>query len=260
MYDLDAHVAEIYDQLETGTADVALLRRLIGDAKRLRILEPFCGTGRLLIPLALDGHTVVGLDRSLGMLARAQAKVDVLPIHVQEQITLSHSDVVQKRWPGEFDLVILGGNCLYELGTAQEQAKVIASAAGAVRPNGILFVDNDHMEGDLDRSWIDPAVREGVFPTGACADGTRLDSRWRITWYDASRRLVRLLRQTRISLPDGTTVERALVQQKHPVSAAEVVDWLMGQGLTIERMLGDYEGHPYTDAGPRAIFWAQKEA
>lgn len=39
----------------------------------------------------------------------------------------------------------------------------------------------------------------------------------------------------------------------------EVADWLTARGLTIERMLGDYEGHPYTDSALRAIFWARKE-
>jgi len=258
MYDLDAHVAEIYDQIETTTADIALIRRLIGARNRLRILEPFCGTGRVLIPLALDGHTVVGLDRAQGMLARAKAKVSALPPEAQERITLLQTDVIRETWPDGFDLVILGSNCLYELSTPQEQAQSIASAANALRPGGHLFVDNDHMEGELDSSWYDPAVCERVFPTGECADGTRLESRWRVIWYDAPRRLIRFLRQTRISLPDGSVVEREYIQQKHPVSAIEVADWLTGQGLTIGRMLGDYEGHPYTDSAPRAIFWARK--
>jgi hypothetical protein len=49
-----------------------------------------------------------------------------------------------------------------------------------------------------------------------------------------------------------------MIQQKHLVSALEVIGWLTGQGLTIERRLGDYEGHPYADAAPCAIFWARK--
>ncbi len=258
LYDLDAHVAELYDQLITDTEDIALIRQLIGPRKGLRILEPFCGTGRVLIPLALDGHTVVGMDRALGMLSRARAKVGTLPPEVQERITLLHRDVLQATWPADFDLVILGGNCLYELATPEEQARVIASAANALRPGGHLFVDNDHMEGDLERTWYDPLTRERVFPTGECADGTRLESRWQVIWYDPPRRLIRLLRQTRISRPDGSIVEREYIQQKHPVSATEVADWLVDQGVTIEHMLGDYEGHPYTNAAPRAIFWARK--
>jgi len=258
MYDLDTHVAEIYDQLITTTADIALIRRLIGSRKGLRILEPFCGTGRVLIPLALDGHTVVGMDRAQSMLARAKAKVDALPPEAWERITLLQVDVLRDTWPTGFDLVILGGNCLYELATPEEQAQVVASAADALRPGGHLFVDNDHMEGELDRSWYDPPVCEGVFPTGECADGTRLESRWRVVWYDAPRRLIRFLRQTRVILPDGSAVEREYIQQKHPVSASEVAGWLTRQGLTIKQMLGDYEGRPYADSAPRAIFWARK--
>jgi SAM-dependent methyltransferase len=258
MYDLDAHVAEIYDQIMTTAADIALLRRLIGPRNKLRILEPFCGTGRLLIPLALDGHSVVGLDRASGMLVRARARISTLPPEVQGRVTCLQADVLREAWPTGFDVVVLGGNCLYELATPEEQAQVIAAATHALRPGGHLFVDNDHMEGALDRAWYAPAVCEGVFPTGQCADGTRLESRWQVTWYDAPQRLIRFLRQTHIHLTDGRVVERECVQQKHPVSAREVADWLTAQGLTIAQRLGDYEGRPYTDAAPRAIFWARK--
>ncbi len=260
VYDLDAHVAELYDQQITTTEDVALIRRLIGPREGLRILEPFCGTGRVLIPLAFDGHVVVGLDRAQGMLSRARAKARTLPLEIQGRVTLSRCDVLREAWPTDFDLVILGGNCLYELATPEEQAQVIAAAANALRPGGQLFVDSDHMEGELERTWYDPPMRERVFPSGECADGTRLESRWQVIWYDAPRRLIRLLRQTRISRPGGSIVECECIQQKHPVSAAEVADWLTGQGLTIERMLGDYEGHPYTNSAPRAIFWARKSS
>ncbi len=257
-YDLDPHVAEIYDQLTTATEDLALIRRLIGSRKGLHILEPFCGTGRLLIPLALDGHVVVGLDRAQGMLSRARRKMGALPPEVQQRIALFQCDVLRDAWPSGVDLVILGGNCLYELATPEEQARVIASAAAALRPGGHLFVDNDHMEGGLDRSWYDPPVRERVFPTGECADGARVESRWEVVWYDAPRRLIRFLRQTRISLPDGSIMDGECIQQKHPVSAVEVTNWLASQGLTVEHMLGDYEGHPYRDSSPRAIFWATR--
>ncbi|MGD1994531.1 MAG: class I SAM-dependent methyltransferase, partial [Anaerolineae bacterium] len=92
MYDLDTHVAEIYDQLTTETADIAMVRRLLGGRTGLRILEPLCGTGRILIPLALDGHVVVGLERADGMLARARAKIGALPPEVEARITLRQAD------------------------------------------------------------------------------------------------------------------------------------------------------------------------
>lgn len=71
-YDVHPILAEAYDLHETHTTDVELIRRLIGDRKGLRILEPFCGTGRILLPLACDGHEVVGIDISGHMLQRVR--------------------------------------------------------------------------------------------------------------------------------------------------------------------------------------------
>ncbi len=257
MYDIEPHIAEIYNQIETYTDDVELVRNLIGERGPLRILEPFCGTGRILIPLALDGHRLVGLDQAQGMLARARAKTRRLPREVQRRITLSEADVTCEEWPQGFDLVILGGNCFYELATPQEQEGCIISAAASLNPGGYVYIDNNHMEGDLDESWRKPGVSQG-FPTGICADGTYIESTTETIWYDAPRRLVKFRRCTQVTLPDGSIVEKAYIQQKHPVSTVEVQTWLETHGFIIERTYGDRAGNPYTETSSRAIFWARK--
>jgi len=257
MYDIEPHIAEIYDQNETYTDDVELIRRLIGGRERLRILEPFCGTGRILVPLALDGHELVGLDLARGMLARARMKIDRLPPEARTRITLVEADVLNEEWPRGFDLVVLGGNCFYELATPQEQETCIASTAASLNPGGYVYVDNNHMEGDLDESWQKPGKRSG-FPTGTCADGTQVESTTEIIWYDVPRRLAKFRRRTKVTLPDGNVVKREYVQQKHPVSAFEVRTWLEAHGFVIERTFGDRAGNPCTETSKRAIFWARK--
>ncbi|MDY7011866.1 MAG: class I SAM-dependent methyltransferase, partial [Planctomycetota bacterium] len=144
-YSLDPHVAEIYDQHETQTDDVDLIRMLIAQSGPLRILEPFCGTGRILIPLATDGHEIVGLDESEHMLDRARAKIERLAPEVQQRIVLYQADATTGTWPDGFDLVLLGGNCFYELSSATEQEGCVASAAAALKSGGCVFVDNNHM-------------------------------------------------------------------------------------------------------------------
>ena len=52
-------------------------------------------------------------------------------------------------WPDGFDLVVLGGNCFYELANIEEQEGCIRAAASCSQTRGFLFLDNDHMEGDL---------------------------------------------------------------------------------------------------------------
>jgi len=258
-YNIDVHVADIYDQVETQTEDVALIQRLIGERGPLRILEPFCGTGRILIPLALDGHELVGLDQARAMLDRARAKIKRLPEGVQKRITLAEADVTASSWPGDFDLVVLGGNCFYELASSEEQERCIASAAAALRPGGYVYVDNDHMEGDLDGDGRQPGVNANRFPTGTCADGARVQGSTETIWWDAPRRLVRFRRTATVTLPDGSTTTKEWVQQKHPPSAVEVRTWLEQHGFIIEQTYGDRTGSPYVQTSPRAIFWAGKK-
>jgi SAM-dependent methyltransferase len=289
MYDIDPHIAEIYDQSETYCDDVDLLLSLMNPGKLdvrgsgaapniqfsgISILEPFCGTGRILIPLAQAGHTLVGLDQAAGMLDRARQKLACLSPAVHSRVTLCQADVITTEWLSGFDLVILGGNCLYELATPEEQEHVIRSAAASLKPGGYVYVDNDHMEGALDPSWQQSGVKPG-FPTGVCADGTRVKSTTETIWFDIHARLAKFRRTTRINFPgSGGTVGHRLpdhrlgtsgkgfeveyIQQKHPISKGEVQTWLERYGFVIEKTFGDRAGSPYTPASERAIFWARK--
>jgi ubiquinone/menaquinone biosynthesis C-methylase UbiE len=127
-YDINLYITEIYDQHELQREDVVLLREQIGARKPLKILEPFCGNGRILIPLAQDGHNITGLDKSPPMLESARRKIKDLPAKMQKNITLKQANVLTEKWPEGFDLVILGGNCLYELTTPEEQETCIRKA------------------------------------------------------------------------------------------------------------------------------------
>lgn len=257
MYDVTPHVAEIYDQSEIYTDDVELIQSLIQGLGHLSILEPFCGTGRILIPLAQAGHSIVGLDNAVGMLLRAREKIQNLDKDVQGKISLMEADVIDVNWPKNFDLVILGGNCFYELSSPDEQEKCIMSAASALKPGGYLYVDNNHMEGELDPSWQVPGIRAG-FPTGICVGGTSVESWTETVWFDAPSRLAKFRRLTKVTLPDGNTIEHEYFQQKHPVSTAEVRAWLEKHGFVIEQLYGDRKGNPYSSESDRAIFWARK--
>lgn len=254
----ESYIPEIYDQWEDHTEDVQFLRRLIGARLGLTIFEPFCGNGRILIPLAQDGHALVGLDIAQAMLDSLRKKVSVCTVDVQQRVTLILGDAVNDEWPTGFDLVILGGNCLYELATPEEQEACIVSAATAVKPGGYVYVDNNHMEGELDVDWRQPGINTGRFPSGICSDGTRVDGTGETIWFDAPRRLWRTRNRVTVTFPDGSIQTTERVIQNHPVSTYEVRDWLQTHGFIIESLYGDRQGNPYTDESPRAIFWARK--
>jgi SAM-dependent methyltransferase len=258
-FDVDPHVAEIYDRVEYGRDDVAFILRLAAGLGPLKVLEPFCGSGRVLLPLAEAGYRVTGLDSSRAMLARGREKAARLPEEVRQRLELVEMDVTcWEDWPTGFDLVILGGNGLYELATPEEQASCVAAAAASLRPGGHVYLDSDHMEGVLDPNWRLSGEVRGVL-TGECADGTYVENTLETTWYDAPRRLVEFRRRTYITPPAGPTRLIEFNQQKHPVSRLEAQSWLEQHGLKIEAFYGDRSGAPYDEAGGRMIFWAIKK-
>ena len=254
-YNVDPHIAEVYDQIEDDESDVYQIRHLIGSKSQLRILEPFCGTGRIAIPLAKDGHFLVGIDQAKAMLQCAALKI--ANSGLASRISLIEQNVTEGSWPRGFDLVILGRNSLYELATQEQQEKCFESASLALKKGGHIYVDNNHMEGDLDQTWRDLKSVKTVL-SGKCEDGTVVDGKMQTIWFDAPKRLVRLKRLFRIEDTNGKVVVHELTQQKHPVSSDEIREWLIRYGFGTLKQFGEYIGNLYNTSSPRAIFWAYK--
>ncbi|MBU0493990.1 MAG: class I SAM-dependent methyltransferase [Chloroflexi bacterium] len=255
----DPLLAELYDREETYTDDVALIRKLIaliGDAGSLNtIVEPFSGTGRILVPLAQDGHHVTGIEMAPAMNARAAAKVAALGDEVQARVALKTQDVLDGDWGAGYDLVILGGNAFYELPSAEAQERCIRLAHEALAPGGHLFVDNNDYKGDWGRLAFG---KEHVVLEGTGADGTY--GRYALTSlrFDEDFGVLHLKRTWLTRTPAGVEQTIEYVGRKHPVSAGEVEGWLRAHGFSVVQMFGDRQGNPYTPPSERAIFWARK--
>ena len=255
---IDRYITEIYDQHETQRDDVALIRSLVGE-RRTKILEPFCGHGRMLLPLAEAGHEIMGLDLSDQLLQCLDERLRQASAEVQSRASFRKSDVIADEWPTGYEVVVLGANCFYELATPEEQEHCIEAAGIALIPGGHLYLDNNHMEGELDPSWYKPGVQENAFPTGVCADGTRVCGTTETVWHDAARRLVRSRRTVTVETPGADVRKREWTQQKHPPSTIEMREWLRNHGFVIQELWGDRHRSPYSDEAGRAVFWARKQ-
>lgn len=251
----DPLLAELYDQAETYQEDVFLLRKLIGKAGSLRILECFSGTGRMLLPLAQDGHTVTGIEIASAMHARAKRKLDQLGKAVRTRVELKVKDVLDGDWGDEYDLVILGANAFYELPSATAQEQCIGFAADALKPHGLLFVDNNDYKGDWGKG---PFGMDRVIFEGTGDDGSFGRFVMKSSSYDETEGVLYLERTWTKRDPDGRETRQRYLGRKHPVSAQEVKAWLIAHGFDILALLGSRHGDPYTPKSDRAIFWARR--
>ncbi|MCL4459570.1 MAG: class I SAM-dependent methyltransferase [Chloroflexi bacterium] len=70
-----------------------------------KILELGCGTGRILIPTAVAGCRIVGLDLSEHMLARCRQKLRGQPREVQERVRLIQGNMTSFDLKETFSLI-----------------------------------------------------------------------------------------------------------------------------------------------------------
>jgi len=89
--------ADLYDyEYRRRRADITFYRRLARNRAEFTsglLLDLACGSGRLLLPLVRDGHSVVGIDRSAGMLAAAARRIRRLSPSRKQQCTLIRADL-----------------------------------------------------------------------------------------------------------------------------------------------------------------------
>jgi len=160
-------VAARYDELAAGMFDAAVvepavdfLEQLAGDG---RALELGIGTGRIALPLAARGVRVAGIDSSEPMVARLRAKP------AGHALEVAIGDFSTTRVPGEFSLVYLVFNTIFNLVTQDAQVACFANAAAHLAAGGRFVVET--MVPDLQNL----PVGQTIIPFRAEPDGISFD-------------------------------------------------------------------------------------
>ncbi|MEW6154436.1 MAG: class I SAM-dependent methyltransferase [Actinomycetota bacterium] len=140
-YDYDEGRAAAYDRAHAerfaeAPAVASALAALVPGAGR-RVLELGVGTGRLALPLAERGFEVTGIDSSEAMVARLLAK----PGGDRLGLVIGDFGDVAKLVHGQFDLVFVAFNTLFELADQQAQVACFAGVAERLGPGGVFVVE-----------------------------------------------------------------------------------------------------------------------
>ena len=127
----DERTADMFDPAVVGPT-VDLLAELADDGEAL---EFGIGTGRIAIPLAARGVPVRGIDSSEEMVARLHAKPEGAGIDV------AIGDFARTRVDGEFSLVYLVFNTIFNLVTQDDQVACFENAAAHLKSGGRFVIE-----------------------------------------------------------------------------------------------------------------------
>jgi SAM-dependent methyltransferase len=127
----DDHLAEMFDPAVVMPV-VETLADLAGGGA---VLEMGIGTGRIALPLAQRGVRVQGIDASAAMVARLRAKPG------NDAIDVTIGDFATTRVDGQFALVYLIFNTIFNLKTQDEQVACFQNAAEHLASRGHFVIE-----------------------------------------------------------------------------------------------------------------------
>ena len=200
-----AFTAELYDQVVPyrERQDIAFFVEAAANAGG-PVLELGCGTGRVLIPTARAGVSVVGFDLSPDMLAVCRRRLDTEPAAVRSRVRLVQGDMRDFELGEAFHLVTMPFRPFQHLLTVEDQLSCLGSVRRHLVDGGRLILDlfNPSLDALTSPTRGDECGDEPEFEM---PDGRRVTRRYRVAADD-------LIGQTRhvefiyyVTHPDGRT-------------------------------------------------------
>jgi SAM-dependent methyltransferase len=110
-------------------------------------LDAGCGTGRHLVPLVRGGFAATGLDLSPGMLAECRRKLDEAGLSAE----LIEADLTSLNYEQRFDAAICMNSVLCYLLETERILDALRRLSRALRPGGLLLIDNWNFFAQWDR-------------------------------------------------------------------------------------------------------------
>lgn len=223
---------------------VGMAREAEGD-----VLEAGCGTGRVLIPCARDGATIVGIDLSPQMIAIAGQRLAEESADVRARVSLVEGDMRDFDFTRSFALITAPFRSFQHLMTPADQRRALRHLRAHLVPGGRLVLDlfNPSIPflGD-ERFTMHPIVE----PEFTMPDGRRVVRSYRISSRDYAAQTQQVEFTFALTHLDGH-VEHIVEQFSIRYTFRYELEYLLEcEGFHVEAIYGGYDRSPFATTYP----------
>ncbi len=236
-----------YDAWTERKVDIPFYKRQVeryGDP----VLELGCGTGRITIPIAREGHEIIGLDISDKLLNRAKDKAKNEGL----DINWIKGDMRDFSLDKRFDLIFIPFNSIHHILTLEDLEKVLNNVRKHLKPEGRFIVElfnpdleilnRDPTEEHEVIEYEDPTSKREVKVTES-TDYERAKQLMHLSWfYELGDRKEEIEWTIRVWFPK------------------EVDAILKYNDFKIEQKYGDFDESPMTNNSTQQILVCKKKA
>jgi len=259
-YVYDAATAVRYDAavpIQGGEVEFYLELAHEAGARGLRTLEPACGTGRIAIPLAQAGVSLLGFDSSPEMLARAKAKSSGL-----DNVEWRQADMRAFDFGEEFGFAFVAAGSLQLLLEVEDQMACLRSIHKHLAPGGRLAFEVSNPNPAAIGEWL--TTRAGTYARNPSRDFTHPETGRRVLASGSVEYHPSVQRLTTHGVQEEVDSEGLVVGRVHSSGTLryfhryEIQHMLERTGFEIEALYGDLRKAPYRSTSPDMIWVARK--
>lgn len=127
--------ANIYDGMNTHVENLQFYKRWLPKNKKAKILELWCGTGRLTLPIAKEGYNICGVDCTPSMLEQAKSKATEAGL----DINFIEADIRTLDLQEQFDLIFIPFNSIHHLYRNKDLFKALACVKNHLKKGACFF-------------------------------------------------------------------------------------------------------------------------
>lgn len=218
------------------------------------VLELGCGTGRLLLPLAQQGHTVTGVDISPALLALARRKLQ--DAGLEAQVDLRQADMRTFDLPRhDYGFAFCTSNTLMHLARPADQMAALRNAHRHLASGGALLLDL--FNPDVARLAMVDGVQELADRWQDEQTGAQV-IKWAVRTVDWAEQLQETIFIYDETLLDGSSRRTVCPFLLRFLWRHEAELMLQAAGFTVEDVWGDFEGGDYDAAADHLILLGRK--
>jgi SAM-dependent methyltransferase len=252
--------AEFYDYvpLYRNRADIGFY---VDEAVKAKgpVLEVACGSGRVLIPTARAGVTIVGLDRSAEMLARCVSALQRESDTVRARTSLLHGDMREFDLGQRFALITIPFRAFQHLLTVEDQIACLTSVRRHMADGGRFIVDlfNPSLEMLVDAKLGEEFDSDPPF---TLPDGRTVQRRLKII----ERHPFTQVRDNEF-IYYVTDAQGAVQRIVHPFEMRhtfkfEMEHLLYRVGFTVDQVYADFDRSPFGSKYPGELIFVSRKA
>ena len=250
MNDYD-RIAPFYD-IEHAQFDEDLdMYRNFAQLRSGPLLEPACGSGRLLLPLARDGYELTGVDSSSVMLKLAHEAL--AEAGLAARCKLVQQDMATMKLGQTFSLAFVALGSFAHLRSRRQQKQALAAIRAHLTPSGLFILDISNADARYMEHLSGQVLHQGTWQQ---EDGTML-THFVSPASSPSQHLLELTHFYDVHAQAGPVQRTVTTTYLYLFERAEMELLLEGAGFSINEVYGNYDLGPYEHESPRMIFLAE---